>query len=89
MRIVQGPGADESKNPFLLSEQEEKVVKKKQRENQHGLTVPRRCALPALCLPLRRQSDDADPPGPGIRPDKSSKDRNANLSWTGEEIWPS
>lgn len=42
MRIVQGPGADETSNPFLLSEQEEKVVKKKQRENQHGLTVPRR-----------------------------------------------
>jgi hypothetical protein len=43
MRIVAGPGADETKNPFLLDEQEEKVVKRKQREHQHGLTVPRRC----------------------------------------------
>lgn len=30
------------KNPFLLSADEEKEVQRRQRDLQHGLTVPRR-----------------------------------------------
>lgn len=43
LRIVAGPGVSTSgANPYLLSAEEEKVVKAKQRDLRHDLRVPRR-----------------------------------------------